>query len=521
MGLSNHTHKNVILNIDQTRTVDRKTIASSKTGFELLSAAGRQVFEVVRKVASKDDRILVACGSGNNGGDGLIAARLLLDDGFNVSVALMGAPESLLGDVLLALNALNHPTIPLSQTRPADFELIIDALLGTGIDRLITGKLAKWIDEANASIASVISIDIPTGISGDSGAVMGTSIEAEHTVTFFRKKPGHVLFPGRHYCGTIHLRQIGINASLLEAMQPVVYENDCSLWQELIPSIDWHDHKYTRGHTLVITGGASSTGAARLAGRAALRAGAGVVTFACPESAIDNVAAHVTCEMIKRVDSANELEDMLTDNRIKSIVLGPGMGVGSQTRAMVRAALNSSASVVLDADALTSFTNRLDELVKYIAAAKGDVVLTPHRGEFSRLFDEHFLPDVSLTSEIHKTESELATKSKIQLTIEAAKVCGATVVLKGPDTVIANPDGNCIVNTNAPPWLATAGSGDVLAGTIAGWLAQSVNGFISASIGCWMHGEAARAFGPGLIATDIPKQYPLIHRHILKLHSRD
>jgi len=514
----NHTHNNVILSVDQTRQVDQKTIASSKSGFELLSAAGRQVFEVVRDVASKEDRILVACGSGNNGGDGLIAARLLLDAGFKVSVALLSTPESVQGDARLALDALNQPTMKLSYARPNDFELIIDALLGTGIDRLISGKLEQWIDEVNASSASVISIDMPTGISGDSGSVMGTSLKAEHTVTFFRKKPGHVLYPGRHYCGTIHLRQIGIDASLLEALQPVVYENDCSLWQECIPNIEWDAHKYTRGHAVVVTGDASSTGAARLAGRAALRAGAGAVTFACPESAIDTVAAHVTCEMIKRVDSADELEVILAHNRIKSIVLGPGMGVGRQTRAMVETALTSSASVVLDADALTSFENRLDELVKHIAVTKGGVVLTPHMGEFKRLFGEYFS---SGTSETHNTEHKSATLNKIQLALDAARACGATVVLKGPDTVIANPDGHCIVNTNAPPWLATAGSGDVLAGTIAGWLAQGVYSFNSASIGCWMHGEAAMAFGPGLIATDIVKQYPSIHRQILKLCSSD
>jgi len=486
------------------RRADQLSIESGKSGFALMSAAGREVYALVCELCSTTDRILVACGSGNNGGDGFVAAKLLVDAGFDVSVAMMGAADSLQGDAHTAFKALGLPVRSLFEARPSDYDTIVDAILGTGIDRPVCGTLAQWVADANACGALIVSVDIPSGISGDGGEVMGNAIEAEHTVTFFRKKTGQMLFPGRHHCGTVHVGQIGIEPTVLDTLQPSFFENHVSLWQDLVPTVTWHSHKYTRGHTIAVTGDAISTGAARLAARAALRAGAGLVTLAGPTASMNTLAAHVTCEMLRVADTAEELENTLADERITSVVLGPGMGVGLHTRTMVRSALNSMATVVMDADALTSFENCMDELKALIFAAKGDVVLTPHWGEFRRLFGDLFNTDVSA----------IPTVNKIQLAAEAASMCGATVVLKGADTVVANHEGVCVVNTNAPPWLATAGSGDVLAGTIAGLSAQGVEGFYAACIGCWMHGEAARKFGPGLIATDISEQYPQIHRQL-------
>jgi len=510
------SYENALLTVEQTRLADQMTIQSSKTGFELLSEAGQQVYEALHEITTSSDRILIACGNGNNGGDGLVAAKLLLNDGLNVCVALLGSPDAVTGDARRALNELNHSTVDLIDTNINGFTIIVDALLGTGIVRPVTGELADWIHSANESDALIVSIDLPSGISGDSGAVLGAAVLAQHTITFFKKKPGHVLFPGRHHCGSVQVRQIGISEAVLDELQPTLYENNRSLWQQYIPKPAWHYHKYTRGHVVVVTGDATSTGAARLAARATLRTGAGLATLVCPSTAADTVASQVTCEMVKAIDTAEGLQKFLANRRISTVVLGPGMGVGIRTQQLVRVALNSSASVVLDADALTSFENNRADLYELIKSSDNEVVITPHNGEFHRLFgsaDQLALPNSDLP------EGVISSSNKVLMCKEAAILSGATVVFKGPDTVIANSAGRCVINSNAPVWLATAGSGDVLAGTIAGLLAQGVNEIHSACIGCWMHAEAANTFGPGLIATDIAEQYPSIHRQLFGLND--
>lgn len=505
-GLNRNMLKSVILSVDQMREAERNACSNGISSFDLIASAGVCAFEVVRELYKKDERILVACGSGNTGGKGLIAAQLLNSAGYDISVALLGQPEFMTGDARQALDKLDLPLTSLSDTNPAAFTLIVDALLGMGINRPVSGELAQWINQANSCNASIVSIEIPTGISGDSGSVMGTSIKAKYTVTYFRKKIGHILYPGKHHCGNIHVCQIGIEPFVLDTFQPNLFENTQELWSSALPEIGWHSHKYTRGHTVVVAGHSTSTGAARLAARSALRSGAGLVTLACPTSSAHVVAAHVTAEMIRIINSPTEFENMLADNRISAVVLGPGMGVGANTREMVKTALSSNAAIVLDADALTSFEHYLADLIDAISGAKNDVILTPHAGELQRLFGKELAP--------RREYIEVVSifKSKIELTQAAARLCNATVLFKGPDTVIASSDGSCMINTNAPPWLATAGSGDVLSGTIAGWLSQGVSPFMAAGIGCWMHAEAANLVGPGLIATDIVKQYQAVHR---------
>jgi len=502
----------LLLSNQQVRNADKLTIESGISGFELLSAAGRQVYEVVSQLATASDRILVACGSGNNGGDGLIAAALLLEAGFDVSVVLSSPPETVTGDARLALNALGQPVSSLADSTVDNYSIILDAILGSGIDRPVRDDLARWIALVNNSNALIVSVDIPTGICSDSGVVMGTAVAAQHTVTFFRKKTGHVLYPGRQHCGQIHLRQIGIDDSVLDQLQPRCFENGTALWQASLPQPSWNSHKYTRGHVVVATGDALSTGAARLAARAALRAGAGLVTLACPSSAVSVVASHVSCEMLETADTAAEFKAILEDERISAVVVGPGLGIGSATQELVQAALRSTASVVLDADALTSFENCEADLFQLISESKNEVVLTPHFGEFKRLFGGCIRSE---TTQATGSGKQLVVDNKITMSIEAARISGATVVHKGPDTVIATPSSLCVINTNAPPWLSTAGSGDVLAGTIAGYLAQGVTGFKAASIGCWMHAEAASVFGPGLIASDIAARYPQIINRLM------
>jgi len=496
------------------RDADRLTIQGGISGFELLSSAGQQVYEVVRNLVTQSDQILVACGNGNNGGDGLVAAKLLIEQGFDVTVSLCNPADKMTEDASLALKALDHPVSLLSNTPPDNYTVIIDAILGSGIDRPISGELADWIGLANNSKARLVSVDIPSGVCGDSGIVLGMAIKADHTVTFFRKKTGNVLYPGRDYCGQIHLKQIGIDDSILDVVQPRYFENGTALWLNSMPLLGWDSHKYTRGHAVVATGNSLNTGAARLAARAALRSGAGLVTLACPTDAVPTVAAQVSCEMLKTVDTVTDFEKILEDERVSSLVLGPALGVGSFTRKLVHAALSSSVPVVLDADALTSFETCPTELFQLIANASSDVVITPHSGEFDRLFNK---PIQSMLAKEHESVKDLDTTNKIAMAIAAATLSGAVVVHKGPDTVIATPTGNCVVNTNAPPWLATAGSGDVLAGTIAGWLAQGVPGFDAACAGCWIHAESAAVFGNGLIATDLAKQYPQIIAQLVGL----
>jgi hydroxyethylthiazole kinase-like uncharacterized protein yjeF len=318
-------------------------------------------------------------------------------------------------------------------------------------------------------------------------------VHARHTVTFFRKKPAHVLMPGRIHCGEVTVASIGIPEQVLDAIPVRAFENGPALWRELFPWPKPDGHKYSRGHCVVVSGPAHATGAARLAARGALRAGAGLVSVASPPGAVAVNAAHLTAIMVKPFDGPMGLSALLADKRFNAIALGPGLGVGDATQDLVSAALAGSAAVVLDADALTSFA---DNSAGLFAQLHFRSVLTPHEGEFERLF-----PGLLVKG-----------PTRLESARSAARAARCVVLVKGPDTVIAAPDGRAAVNTNAPPWLATAGTGDVLAGMIAGLLAQGMEAFEAACAGAWLHGEAAARFGVGLIAEDIPEQLP----HVLR-----
>jgi hydroxyethylthiazole kinase-like uncharacterized protein yjeF len=352
----------------------------------------------------------------------------------------------------------------------------------------------------NACGAPIVAVDLPSGINGSTGAVMGLAVEAAETVTFFRRKPGHVLLPGRLHCGRIHVADIGIPAQGLERGRPHIFLNRPALWQAHFPVPRVDGHKYARGHTVVVSGGASRTGAARLAARAALRAGAGLVTIASPREALVVNAAASLAVMVRTVDGAGELADFLSDHRLNALVLGPGGGVGPPMRELVAAGLAGPRAVVLDADALTSFADDAPALYAALARRDRPAVLTPHAGEFARLFKNE--PDI------------VGRASKIEKAMAAAARSAAVVLLKGPDTVIAAPDGRAAVSDNAPPWLATAGAGDVLAGFIAGLLAQGMPPFEAAAAAAWVHGEAAAHVGPGLIAEDLAEAVPSIYRRL-------
>src|ERR1700686_1432507 len=445
--------------------------------------------------------ILVVAGPGNNGGDGFVAAAELAARGRDVSVILLCERDSLEGDAALAARGWKYPGLPFNPHAIGKPALIIDALFGAGLDREVKGESREMIEAINANGATVLAVDLPSGINGTTGAVMGVAVSATETIIFFRRKPAHLLLPGRIYCGRVRVADIGIDANVLAEIQPQTFENIPSPWPQSFPLPRIDGHKYDRGHAVIVSGGLAATGAARLSARGSLRAGAGLVTLASPRDALAVNAAALSAVMVRAVDAVVEFAGLLSDKRFNSCVIGPGAGLGERPRDFVLAAMSTKRGLVLDADALTSFAEAPDRLFQAIKDSHDpQVVLTPHEGEFPRLFS-----DIS---------NKHPLRSKLERVRAAAERSGAVVLLKGPDTVVASPQGRATIAANAPPWLATAGAGDVLSGMIAGLLAQGVPAFGAASMGVWMHGEAAREAGPGLIAEDLPEVLPAVFRHL-------
>lgn len=480
-----------ILTVDQMYAADRWAIARGTSGVTLMEAAGKACADAIKERFERC-QVAVLCGPGNNGGDGFVIARLLRQAGWGVSIFLMGEREALKGDAGHVAHRWNGPVYSLTADAIDNAELIVDALFGAGLSKDLDGTPKALVDAATARGTPVMSVDVPSGIDGDTGGVRGAAFRAALTVTFFRKKPAHLLLPGRSHCGEIIVADIGIDEGSLGELDITLMENDPSVWQAEFPDLHEGGHKYSRGHAVSVSGGATATGAARLGARAALRIGAGLVTVASPPSALQVNAMHLTAIMLQRFEGAEGLTALLDDKRKNAILIGPGNGVGAETRENVQAALTSGAAAVLDADALTSFEaiprDLFVSIENYFA---GPVVLTPHEGEFKRLF-----PDLR--------------GSKLERASAAAKTAHAVIVLKGPDTVVASPDGRAVINSNAGPELGTAGSGDVLAGMITGLLAQDMPVFSAAAAAVWLHGEAGRRVGRGLIAEDLPEQLPTL-----------
>jgi hydroxyethylthiazole kinase-like uncharacterized protein yjeF len=489
-----------VLTTAEMERADQLTIAAGTPGFALMLSAGQAVAEAAMDLVEEGPVVVVA-GRGNNGGDGFVAAAELAARGREVSVILLCERDSLQGDAASAARGWKYPVLPFNPQAIGRPALIIDALFGAGLNPPVKGEPYDMIGAINANGAPVLSVDLPSGINGDTGAVMGVAVRATETVTFFRRKPGHLLLPGRIFCGRARLADIGIDPRVLEEIHPRTFENIPQFWRNPFPVPRIDGHKYARGHAVVVSGDLAATGAARMAARGALRAGAGLVTVASPRDALVVNAAALTAVMVCPIDTAIEFADMWTDKRLNTCVIGPGVGVGGHTRDFVVTALSAKRNLVLDADALTSFADAPDHLFEAIKASHDpQVVLTPHEGEFPRLFS-----DIS---------NKHPGRSKLERVRAAAERSGTVVLLKGPDTVVASPDGRATIASNAPPWLATAGAGDVLAGMIAGMLAQGAPAFEAASIAVWMHGEAAREAGPGLIAEDLPEVLPAVFRHL-------
>lgn len=477
-----------LLTPSQMHRVDASAVAAGTPGIRLMERAGEAVALSARAMRP-DGEIVVLSGPGNNGGDGFVAARLLRDAGYRVTVALHAARADLRGDAALAAARFAGVVV---EATPAVFRrasLVVDALFGAGA-RLPLGTEARALTEAaNASGARILAVDLPSGVDGATGEADEQAIRADETVTFVRRKPGHILLPGRLHCGRVTLADIGIAPAIVERLDVATFLNRPRLWSALLPRPRAGGHKYARGHTLVLSGGMASTGAARLGAMAALRVGSGLVSLASPPGALMVNAAHTTAIMVRRCEGLEGLRELLADPRFGVILLGPGLGIGAETVQQVDFALGSERSVVLDADALSSAADDPERLIGAIRRSGKPVVLTPHDGEFARVF-----PDSS--------------GSKLDRARAAASRSGAVVLLKGADTVVAAPDGRAAICDNAPPTLATAGAGDVLSGLIAGLLAQGMPAFEAAAAAAWIHGDSARRFGAGLIAEDLPDLVP-------------
>ncbi|MFN3867856.1 MAG: NAD(P)H-hydrate epimerase, partial [Hyphomicrobiaceae bacterium] len=488
-----------LLTVEDMAAADRLAVAAGVPSSTLMENAGRAVADVAWQRLARGDRVVVLCGPGNNGGDGFVAARHLKQRGCEVTVLLLGDRAALEGDAAAMAQRWDGGVRAFEEGVPAGATVVVDALFGAGLSRDVGGAAARAvraIDESRQRGARVIAVDVPSGIDGDTGVARGLAVHADETVTFFRLKPGHLLLPGRALCGRVTVADIGIPEAVLADIEPTAWCNGQQLWRAHMPDPTRitpfvEHHKYTRGHAVVVSGPAFHSGAARLAGRGALRVGAGLVTVASPTSALPENAAHLTAIMLKPSSNARALAELLADERKNAVLIGPGAGVGSETAEMVLAALASRAAVVLDADALTSFAAGSTSTGQSPAAGFGfigkteamtyslsglsdairrrprvDVVLTPHDGEFKRLFGA-------------------LSGSKLDRARKAAEISGAVVILKGADTVTASPDGRAAVNDNAPPWLATAGSGDVLAGFVTGLLAQGMPTFEAACAAVW------------------------------------
>ena len=468
---------------------DRAAIEAGTPGYTLMQRAGACVADAVTARWSPRPTV-VLCGPGNNGGDGFVVARVLAEAGWPVTVLLHGDRGRLKGDAALAAQAWSGPVERMTAPKVDGAGLIVDALFGTGLSKRLDSICAETLRRAETSPAALVAVDLPSGLAGDTAKPLGYAPACALTVTFHAKKLAHVLEPGRGLCGEVVVGDIG-----LADTPSRLTENGPELWGERMPWPSASAHKNTRGRLIVVSGEMWSTGAARLSARAGLRIGAGLVTLLSPPDALAVNAAHLEAVMLRPFDTDVELEEAAAD--ADAAIIGPAAGVTEATVSNLFALARTGAAIVIDADALTAFR---DDPAELFSVLDRDDVLTPHIGEFERVF-----PGILGR-----------TPERVSAVREAAARSGAVVLLKGPDTTVAAPDGRCAVNVNGAPWLATAGSGDVLAGFIGGLIAQGMDSFDAACAAVWIHAEAGGAHGPGLISEDLPGLAPAVLRALFE-----
>jgi NAD(P)H-hydrate epimerase len=472
-----------LLTTSEMAEADLLTITGGTPGIALMEAAGAAVADII--TARYTPRpTLVICGPGNNGGDGFVIARLLAAGRWPVRLALASPVEKLKGDAALAAQRWPGSIEDLSPDLLKGKELIVDALFGAGLDRPVEGPEREMIETIVNHDIETVAVDIPSGVNGNTGEIMGTAINAALTVTFFRKKPGHLLMPGTMNCGETIVVDIGIADGVLTSIAPTVWENDPALWLKRFPWPKQGDHKYIRGHALAIAG--KMTGAARLAAHGLQRSGAGMVTLACPPDVVPIFAADSPSLIVHSFKTPGEIETLIKERKVKAVVIGPGCTADDTLAHLIDIVIKSELPAVFDAGALTMIAK--DVTVQ--ARLKAHHVLTPHDGEFARLFDYR---DDRLTN-----------------ARRAAEETGVTIVLKGHDTIVANAQGRAIINSNAPSWLGTAGAGDTLAGIIGGLLTQGMAPLDAAAAGVWIHAQAAQHSGYGMIADDLAGLVPKV-----------
>ena len=477
--------ENVLLSVEEMYRADAGAEKAGVPTLDLMEAAGAGVVRELTRRWPSPCPVAVLCGPGNNGGDGFVIARLLQGAGWPVRLSLLGKPENLKGDAAINAERWTGEVLPLDGPSVLDgCELVVDAMFGAGLVRALEGAPRTVIEAINERGLDCVAVDTPSGVHGNSGEILGAAPQADLTVTFFKPKPGHFLRPGRDLVGNLAIVDIGIPDSVLDEINPQTALNGPELWQGAFPWPHADSNKYTRGHA-VIAGGAEMTGAARLAARGARRIGAGLATIACEPQAFAVYASDAPGNLVKPVANDAEFADYINDSRRNAVLVGPGAGISETTRNRVLAALKAKKATVLDADALSVFAGDPKSL---FAAIKSPCILTPHEGEFRRIFD--------------------CQGDKLTRTRAAARISGAIILLKGSDTVIAHPDGRAVIDNVAPPELSAGGSGDVLAGFILGLLAAGMNAFDAACAGAWVHGSAGAAFGPGMIAEDLPEMAP-------------
>jgi hydroxyethylthiazole kinase-like uncharacterized protein yjeF len=470
-----------IMTVAEMTAADHAAAEAGTPTIVLMERAGRAVAEIIRERYARCPTV-VWCGPGDNGGDGYVIARHLRRRGWPVRVEALALPASPAAQ--WAASRWKGETGPLV-SEPGSASLYVDCLFGAGLSRPLEGE-ADRLARVMPGAARIVAVDVPSGLVGDTGLPLGErTLKAQLTVTFHRRKPAHVLARGRAACGEVVVADIGLE----DVGQGRLFENDPSLWAERFPWPAVDAHKHARGRMMAVSGEAWNTGAARLAARGGLRIGAGVVTVLSPPNALAVNAAHLEAVMLAPFESEFDLQTRA--GKADAVVIGPAAGVGEATMRHVFALARNGAALVVDADALTSFAEDPPAL---FSALDRDDVLTPHPGEFERIF-----PGLLTTS-----------PERIAAAREAARRAGAVVLLKGSDTVVAAPDGRAAVSLNGAPWLATAGAGDVLAGFIAGLIAQGMESFEAACAAAWIHAEAGAAHGPGLIAEDLPDLAPAV-----------
>jgi len=494
--LNKNILNHAILSCKHHRDLDKKTIKEFIPGYKLMENAGVEIFKIIKKEFKKQNKIKILCGPGNNGGDGFVVAKLLKENGYlNVDLFCLVAKKELKGDAKLAAKSFNGKLKSFSNFKVSNDDLIIDGLFGSGLKKNISGNLKKIIKKINLKKPYCISIDIPSGINGDTGEIQGIALQSNDTITFTRKKPGHLLSPGKEYCGNLIIVDIGIKLENLE-FKPKIFENHPDIWKNNFPWPNQKSHKYTRGYALIVCG-EKMTGASRLAARGAARIGCGLICLGVPRKAFNIYATENPIALIEEVEDEKDLNNLFKDKRINTILIGPGLGIShKKLKIILKIIKEKERIIVLDADALKN------NFKKIILKNRTKIVITPHQGEFSQV-----LKSLKIKNNKNKflSANEFVKKTKINL------------ILKGNTTIISSQDGRVSINTNTSPFLATGGSGDVLAGMITGLIAQKMDIFNACCAAVWIHGEIGKLKGPGLIAEDLPEMIPKVLKKIKKI----